>query len=110
MEETMSEDNKVIDDFTDEDKVQSDMNFWDYKNQKVIVGLFSGFVKDAYGEHAVIIGNENKEIHLPNLTALNGKLKRAEEGNKVKVVNLGEKKSDKTGRMYYDFDVFIKKE
>lgn len=103
----MSEENKVIDDFTDEDKVQSDMNFWDYKEAKEIIGSFIGFQKDGFGEHP-LLKVEGKEIHLPNLTALNGKLKRAKEGDKVKVVNLGEKKSDKTGRMYYDFDVFIK--
>ena len=103
----MAEDNKVIDDFSDTDKIPSDMNFWDYKESKEIIGIFKEFVKDSYGEHAVIESGE--EIHLPNLTALNGKLKRASSGDKIKVVNLGEKKSDKTGRMYYDFDVYIKK-
>lgn len=102
------ENNKVIDDFSDADKVSSDMNFWDYKGQPQIIGVFKEFVKDSYGEH-VVIETEEKEIHLPNLTTLNGKLKRAEMGNKVKIINLGEKKSDKTGRMYYDFDIYIKK-
>lgn len=103
----MSEDNKVIDDFSDDDKVTSDLNFWDYKEQKQLIGVFKGFENDSYGEHPVLETNE-KEIHLPNLTALNSKLKRAKVGDKVKAVNLGEKKSEKTGRMYYDFDVFIK--
>ena len=103
----MSEENKVIDDFTDEDKVVSEGNFWDYKNQKELIGVFKEFQKDSYGEHAVLEANE-EEVHLPNLTALNGKLRRAEIGNKVKIVNLGEKKSKNTGRMYYDFDVYIK--
>ena len=105
----MTEDNKIVDDFSSEDKVQSNMNFWDYKNQKEVIGVYKGFEKDAYGEHAVLLIGNNEEIHLPNLTALNTKLKRASEGDKVKVVNLGEKKSDKSGRMYYDFDVFLKK-
>ena len=103
----MSEDNKVIDDFSEEDKVQSDMNFWDYKENKELIGVFKDFQKDSYGEHAILEVNKS-ELHLPNLTALNSKLKRAKMGNKVKVVNLGEKKSEKTGRMYYDFDVYIK--
>lgn len=104
----MSEDNKVIDDFSEDDKVSSDMNFWDYKNQSNLVAVFKRFDKDAYGEHPVV-ESEEKEVHLPNLTALNSKLKSADIGDKVKVVNLGEKKSEKTGRMYYDFDVYIKK-
>ena len=103
----MSEDNKIIDDFSDNDKVQSDMNFWAYNETKEIIGLFKGFQKDSYGEH-VVLSCEGDEIHLPNLTALNSKLKRANINNKVKVVNLGEKKSEKSGRMYYDFDVYIK--
>ena len=103
----MSENNKVIDDFTEEDKVISDSNFWDYKTQKEIIGIFKGFQKDAYGEH-VVLEVDAKEIALPNLTALNGKLRRAEVGDKVKVVSLGDQKSKQTGRIYFDFDIFIK--
>jgi len=103
----MSEDNKVIDDFSDDDKVSSDLNFWDYKDQKELIGVFIDFQKDGFGDHAVLQVFEN-EIHLPNLTALNSKLRRAKPGNKVKIVNLGEKKSEKSGRMYYDFDIYIK--
>ena len=103
----MSEDNKIIDDFSDEDKLTSDMNFWDYKTEKQILGIFLRFDKDSYGEHAVLKVN-NEEIHLPNLTALNSKLKRAKAEDKVKIVNLGEKKSEKAGRYYYDFDLYLK--
>lgn len=103
----MSEENKVIDDFNDEDKVVSDSNFWDYKNQPELIGVFIRFEKDAFGEHAVLEVNE-KEIALPNLTALNGKLRKAEPGNKVKIVSLGEQKSKQTGRIYFDFDVYVK--
>lgn len=103
----MSENNKVMDDFSDEDKVGSSMNFWDYKNNNQVIGVFMDFQKDGFGEHAVLEVNQ-QELHLPNLTALNSKLRRAKLGNKVKIVNLGEKKSEKTGRMYCDFEVFIK--
>ena len=105
----MSEDNKVIDDFKDEDKVVSEGNFWDYRANKEIIGIFKRYDKDAFGEHVVLeVGQE--EIALPNLTALNGKLKRAVEGDKVKIVSLGEEKSKQTGRIYFDFEVFIKKD
>ncbi|HUS49174.1 MAG TPA: hypothetical protein VMZ91_03365 [Candidatus Paceibacterota bacterium] len=104
----MSEENKVIDDFTDEDKVVSEGNFWDYKTNKEIIGNFKRYEKDAYGEHVVLEVNQ-EEIALPNLTALNGKLRKAVEGDRVKVVSLGDQKSKQTGRIYFDFDVFIKK-
>lgn len=105
----MSEENKVIDDFTAEDKVVSEGNFWDYKANNELIGIFKRYDKDAYGEHVVLEVNQ-EEIALPNLTALNGKLKKAEEGNKVKIVSLGEQKSKQTGRIYFDFEVFIKKD
>ena len=104
----MSENNKVIDDFTDEDKVVSEGNFWDYKANKEIVGIFKRYDKDAFGEHVVLEVGQG-EIALPNLTALNGKLRRAVEGDKVKIVSLGDQKSKQTGRIYFDFEVFIKK-
>jgi hypothetical protein len=98
---------KIIDDFSDADKVTANMIFWDYRTESYIIGTFDRWEKDSFGEHAVIVADE--EIHLPNLTALNGKLRQAEKGNKVKIVTLGEKKSEKSGRMYFDFDVFVKK-
>jgi len=103
----MSEQNKVIDDFTEEDKVVGDNNFWDYKAQKELIGFFLRYEKDSYGEH-VVIEVDKQEIALPNLTALNGKLRKAKAGDKVKVVSLGEQKSKQTGRIYFDFDVYIK--
>ena len=103
----MEETNKVVDDFSEDDKMKTDFNFWDYKVTKEAIGVFSAFEKDTYGEHAVMIAGSDA-IHLPNLTALNSKLKRAKAGDKIKVVNLGEKKSEKSGRMYYDFDIYIK--
>jgi len=102
----MSE-NKVIDDFTENDKITGDNNFWDYKANKELIGVFKCFEKDSYGEHVVLVV-DGKEVSLPNLTALNGKLRRAKEGDKVKLVSLGEQKSKQTGRIYFDFDVFIK--
>ena len=101
---------KVIDDFTDDDKVATSLDFWKFKEDKEVIGLFKRWEKDNYGEHAVIQTADDVELHLPNLTALNGKLKagNANVGNKVKVVYMGSVKSEKSGRLYEDFDVFIK--
>jgi hypothetical protein len=102
----------VIDDFEESDEViGSSLEFWNFKEEKEIVGLFQEMVPDNYGYHAVLNTGEII-VHLPNLMALNGKLKSAkvEEGNKVKIVYLGETKSKKSGRVYEDFKIFVKKD
>jgi len=103
----------IIDDFSDEDKVESNLEFWKHKEEPEVIGLFSRWETDNYGEHGVIktiIDEKESELHLPNLTALNGKLKQKQvkEGDKIKIVNLGEKKAEKSGRLYIDFDVYVK--
>lgn len=101
--------NKLLDDFTEEDKIQSNLTFWKPKEDKEIIGLFVKWENDNFGEHAVL-QVEDEKIHLPNLMALNSKLKlkNVVETEKVKVVYLGEKKSEKSGRIYEDFDVYVK--
>lgn len=100
----------LTDDFTDADKVQgSSLEFWKHKEQKEVIGFFEEWATDNYGEHAVLNSGEDL-IHLPNLMALNGKLKatKVTQGNKIKIVYLGEVKSKKSGRLYEDFDIFVK--
>jgi len=105
----MPKNEKITDDFTDEDKVQgATLDFWKPKDEKSIIGLFVEWAKDNYGEH-VVLNTGEEVVHLPNLMALNSKIKSKEpkEGDKVKIVYLGEKKA-KSGRLYEDFDVFVK--
>jgi len=103
---------KKIDDFTDEDLVRVSMDFWKFKEIKEIQGTFSRWENDNFGQHAVLIVDGN-ELHLPNLMALNGKLKTGRggnsvaQGNRVKIVYSGQTKA-KSGRLYEDFQVFIK--
>lgn len=101
---------KVIDDFTDTDKVQAQTDFWKFKENKEVIGLFKRFETDSFGEHCVLQTEDEIELHLPNLTALNGKLKsgQVQEGNKVKICYVGQTKAKQSGRLYEDFDVFIK--
>lgn len=101
---------KTIDDFTDEDKVEAQLDFWKFKDEKEVIGVFERWESDSYGEHPVIITSDDVELHLPNLTALNGKLKQSDisKGNRIKVVYLGSTKAKKSGRTYEDFDVFVK--
>lgn len=99
---------KIKDDFTDDDKV-GDISFWDYEENNELIGKFVGFQEDKYGQHAIVNDGEN-EVHLPNLTALETNLKRADKGDKVKIVYKGEETAKESGRKYKDFDVFIKKQ
>lgn len=98
------------DDFTDEDKVGSDQNYWDYKSQKTLIGVIVEKQTGRYGEQFVISTGDGKNdvTTLPNLTALDSKLKEARIGMKCKIVHLGEAKSETTGRSYEDFEVFLK--
>ena len=98
-----------IDDFTDKDIVQSSFDFWKYKEDKELIGVFERWENDNFGEHPVVI-SEDEEIHLPNLTALIGKFKAGKvvKGSKVKVLYEGTAKA-KSGRVYENFTLFVRK-
>ena len=103
------EEKALIDDFSDADEVSNSVNLWDYNEQKEIYGVVSDIEKGNFSERQIILKNQNEElIVLPELTTLNSKLKNAIVGSKIKIVYLGEKKSDKSGRIYKDFKVFMK--
>lgn len=108
---TQKEDYKmpIKDDFSDKDLVKVNMDFWKFKENKEILGTFNRWENDNYGEHAVVQLDDNKELHLPNLMALNGKLKtgKVKPSSKVKIVYSGQTKA-KSGRLYEDFQIFIK--
>lgn len=93
--------------FSDSDLIMQSTDFWKFKEQKQVVGLFERWETDSYGQHAVLMVDDS-ELHLPNLTALNGKLKNAKTGNAVKIEYLGQAKGKKSGRLYEDFRVYIK--
>lgn len=100
--------------FEDSDKVGNNVLFWNYREVNTIIGTFLRWEEDGFGSHAVLMVNEDnkqEEVNIPNLVALNNRLKtgKVESGNKIKIVFLDEKKSKKSGRIYNDFDVFIKK-
>ncbi len=99
---------EIIDDFTDEDKVDTTFNYWDIEKDNEIIGYFDRFESDDNGEHPVLTTEENKEVHLPSLIVLNTRLRKAEKGNKVKIVYVGDEKAEKSGRTYKNFNIFIK--
>lgn len=106
----MKKNQTIIDDFSDEDKVEQNLNIWNYEEQPEIVGVVQRRELGVYGDQIIIQDSSNEEVVLPTLTALNTKLLKANVGDKIKVVFKGEIKSQKTGRMYKDFDVFIKEQ
>lgn len=97
------------DDFTDADEIKSaPLNLWKYKEQREIMGIISEIGDGQFGTQITLdVGNEDF-IVLPSLTALNSRLAEAKTGQKVKIVYVGDTKSQKTGRMYADFKVFLK--
>ena len=108
MNETAEKQQTIADDFSDEDKVTSDLKLWNYKEDKVLIGAIVKIDPEGnFGRTIIVDTAEEKDVTIPSLTALNTKLKNAMVGNKIKIVCLGLVRG-KNKRDYYDFDVFIK--
>jgi len=106
--ETAEKQQTIADDFSDEDKVTSDLKLWNYKEDKELIGAIVKIDPEGnFGRTIIVDTAEEKEVTIPSLTALNTKLKNAMVGNKIKIVCLGLVRG-KNKRDYYDFDVFIK--
>lgn len=106
----MAAENKqqIVDDFSEKDKIVSDLNLWNYKENKTLVGVIVSIdEKGTFGRTITVDTAEQKELTIPSLTALNTKLSNVVVGNKIKLVCLGLVRG-KNKRDYYDFDVFIK--
>lgn len=107
-----TETNVILDDFKDEDKQKNEqLNFWNVKEDKEIVGIVKVIEVGNYGGKKIgILTNASEElVFIPELTALNSKLKDLVIEDKIKIVYLGEEKSKTSGRMYLTFDFFLKK-
>ena len=106
--ETAEKQQSIADDFNDEDKVTSDLKLWNYKDNSTLVGVIVKIDPDGqFGRTIIVDTEEEKDLTIPSLTALNTKLCNAIIGNKIKLVCLGMVRG-KNKRDYYDFDVFIK--
>jgi len=106
--ETAEKQQSIADDFSDEDKVTSNLKLWDYKDNETLVGVIVKIDPEGQFGRTIIVDTEaEKDLTIPSLTALNTKLSNAVVGNKIKVVCKGLVKG-KNRRDYYDFDVFIK--
>lgn len=93
-------------DFDDNDKVQT--SFHNFDENREIVGILKEVQEGTYGEQYLLETQDNKIVTVGSYTALKGKFKDA-VGKPVKIVYLGEVKSEESNRTYKNFDVFIKK-
>jgi len=108
METAENSQQQITDDFTDENKVTSDLKLWNYKEDKELIGVIISIDPEGqYGRTLIVDTADEKGLTIPSLTALNTKLREAKVGNKIKLVCLGIVRG-KNKRDYYDFDVFIK--
>jgi len=101
---------QIVDDFSETDKVISDLKLWDYKNpdKKVLIGIVIEIEPEGtYGRSVIVDTIEETNLTIPSLTALNTKLRDVRVGDKIKLECLGLIRG-KNKRDYYDFNVFIK--
>jgi len=100
------ESNNLIDDFTDEDKIEGDNNFHDFHLNNTLLGVLIRFETTQYG-NSPVLENADGENWVGNYTALIGKFTDEDIGKKIKIVFKGQEKG-KSGRLYMNFDVFKK--
>lgn len=102
----MEEQKNFKDDFKDDEKVES--SFFSFiKPNDFIIGYLKEIEDGQYGEQFVL-DTENGDIRVGGFTALKSKINNKMLAKKIKIVFLGEKKAEKGGRMYKDFEVFVK--
>lgn len=98
----------MIDDFNDEDKIVSNSNLWDYKDEgNTIIGFVVEINEEGTYGREIVVDNGDEQKTIPSLTALNTKLSHAKVGDKIKIVSLGKVRS-MNKKEYWDFEVFIK--
>lgn len=79
-----------------------------FKENKELEGVLINKVPNQFQGNDFLIEDKNKnQILVFGKTALQSKLSNVPLGSNLKIVYLGEKKSDKTGRLYEDYDVYI---
>ena len=86
-----------------------DRNAFDFKTNKELVGKLKEIVPNQFGGNDFLIEKEGGETVLVfGKTALQSKMAGISIGKQVKMIYVGQKKSDKTGRTYEDYEVFVK--
>ena len=82
-------------------------NAHDFKEKSELIGTLKELVPSIFqGNDYIITDLEGKDIYVYGKTTLQTKMTGIQAGTKVKIVFLGEKKSDKSGMTYEDYDVY----
>lgn len=102
----MTEENSIVDDFDEDDKVVSGNFFKFEKEEDSIIGQLTAITDGTYGKQYVLLV-EGEEIIVGSYSALAGNILEEDISKKIKIVYKGEKKS-KNGRNYKEFEVFKK--
>ena len=78
-----------------------------FKEEAELIGRLKEVVPSIFqGNDFIIIDEEGKERYVYGKTTLQTKMTSITAGTKIKIVYLGEKKSDKSGMTYEDYDVY----
>lgn len=88
---------------------QANSEEWDYKTIPELVGVLTAKDENVGPNNSKLYRFETKDgkaMGAWGSNVLDGKMKAVEVGEEVRLVYLGKKTSEKTGRSYHDFDVF----
>ena len=94
--------------FSEEDQVESDVDFHDFDSSPEVVGVLEAVDKGTYGDQYTLTTQSGEQVIVGTYTALSGKITAEDVGKAVKIECVGEVKSPKSGRNYLNFKVFKK--
>jgi hypothetical protein len=100
------EENLFIDDFNETEKVESEV-YHNFVINPLVIGILKEIKNTNLGRNLVFIVSPKKEITIGDYTALRDKITNEDIGKKIKIVYIGEQKSN-TGRVYMNFGVYKK--
>lgn len=94
-------------DFSEEDEVRVESNFWKPNVNDFVVGIVEELRTGQYGEEVILTQQNGEKIVLGSYTSLKGKITSEDKGKAVKVQRVADEKSD-AGRLYFNFKVWKK--
>lgn len=86
---------------------------WDYAADKELTGTLVSFETEVGPNNSnlyTIKKSDGSLVSVWGTALLDDRFKKTEIGTEIKLVYLGEAKSEKTGRTYHDFDFFLAEE
>lgn len=103
----MTEDKNIFD-FTESDRVDNEFVKFD-DDHKEVIGILISIDQGSFGDQYLIETKDKKIVVVGSYTALKDKIKKDYIGKPIKINYKGKQKSQKSNRVYDDFDVYVKK-